>query len=214
MKSGRSREFEILDRDDVPEILASQSYRELNAIHRVLGDKRYLISALRQDRNRVRRVLDVGCGRGDLLKEITASLGVEGIGIDLAPSGHSDIPRLKADATRDLLPTVDVAYSAYVAHHVSEENLVRMIHNVGRSCRRFILLDIVRHWIPLALFQVFVAPFVSPITAEDGRISFRRAYAPSELKNLVKGALAGTGARYHHSVSVLGIRQVVDISYF
>jgi hypothetical protein len=48
VKSGRSRELEILDGDDVPEILASQSYRELNAIHRVLGDKRYLISALRQ----------------------------------------------------------------------------------------------------------------------------------------------------------------------
>jgi SAM-dependent methyltransferase len=159
-------------------------------------------------------VLDLGCGRGDLLKEITASLGVEGIGIDFAPPSRGDIAILKADATRDLLPSGDVAYSAYVAHHVSDENLVRMIHNVGRSCRRFILVDVVRHWIPLALFRLFVAPFVSRITAEDGRISFRRAYAPSELKNVLKRALAGTGACYRHSVSVLGIRQVVDISYF
>ena len=214
VKSDRSRESEILDRNDVPEILASQAYRELNAIHGVLGDKRFLISALRQDRFRVRRVLDVGCGRGDLLKDITASLGVEGIGIDLMPSLRSDPPLLKADATVDLLPSVDVAYSAYVAHHVSDENLVKMIHNVGRSCRRFILLDIVRHWIPLALFRLFISPFVSPITAADGRISFRRAYAPSELKDVVQRALAGTGASFRHSVSALGIRQVVDISYF
>jgi len=214
MKAGRSREREILDGDDVPEMLVSQSYRELNTIHRLLGDTRYLISALRRNQSRVRKVLDVGCGRGDLLKEITGSLGVEGVGIDLAPPVHGDIRLLKADATRDSLPSADVAYSAYVAHHVTEENLVSMIRNVGRSCRRFILLDIVRHWLPPIFFRMFVAPFVSPITAEDGFISFRRAYAPSELKSLVNRALAGTGARYHHSVSALGIRQVVDISYF
>lgn len=212
MKSIRSLELEILDGSDVPEALAAQSYRELNVMHRVLGNKRYLISALRRDRQRVRRVLDVGCGRGELLREISASLRVEGVGVDLAPSQSTDI--LKADATRDLLPPVDVAYSTYVAHHVTEEDLVKMIRNVGRSCRRFILLDIVRHWIPQALFHLFVAPLVSPITAEDGRTSLRRAYTPSELTNLIQGALAGTGAHYHHSVSFLGIRQVVDISYF
>jgi SAM-dependent methyltransferase len=214
MQSERSFEPEILDRKEVPELVASRSYRELTTIHRLLGNTRYLVSAIQQNPYPVRRVLDVGCGRGGLLKAVTERLGVQGVGIDLSPAGTNPIPILAADATRDHLPPADVAYSAYVAHHLTDVDLCRMIRNVGRSCRRLILLDVVRSWMPFALFSAFIAPLVSPVTAADGETSIRRAYSPSELKTLVAEALTGTGATFQHSVSAFGVRQVADITYF
>lgn len=208
----RSFEREILDGDNIVEHLASRSYRELTAIHRLLGNTRFLVRALRQDPLPIRRVLDVGCGQGGVLQDVTQALGVEGIGVDLVPRA-GNLAIVQADAINDPLPQVDVAYSTYVAHHLSDADLVQMIRNVGRFCRRFVLLDVVRNPVPLVLFRMFVAPFVSRITAADGQTSIRRAYAPRELRTLVASALAGTQATYRHSVAPFGLRQVIDISY-
>ena len=209
----RSFEPEILDGNEVPEELAARAYRELTTIHRLLGDTRCLVRALRRDPLPVRRALDIGCGRGGVLEEVTRALGVEGIGVDISPPETGSSRILEADAVRDLLPEADVAFSIHVAHHLSDVELVQMIQNVGRSCRRFILLDVVRGWVPLALFRTFVAPFVSPITAADGQTSIRRAYTPGELSAVVARALAGTNASFRHFIAHLGVRQVVDISY-
>jgi hypothetical protein len=84
---------------------------------------------------------------------------------------------------------------------------------VGRSCRRFILLDLVRHPLPLALFRLFMAPLVCPIDAEDGQRSIRRSYTPRELRAVTASALAGTGSHFHLSIAPFHVRQVLDISY-
>ena len=92
-------------------------------------------------------------------------------------------------------------------------SLAKMIRNVGCSCRRFIILDVVRSSVPLSLFRIFIVPFVSRITAADGQSSIRRAYTPDEFAALVQEALAGTNATFRHTVAPFGVRQAVDISY-
>jgi hypothetical protein len=87
-----------------------------------------------------------------------------------------------------------------------------MIRNVGRSCRRFILVDLVRHRVPLILFRVFLAPFVCRITAKDGELSVLKSYSPQELRQVVTKALTSSGATFRHSVAPFWIRQIVDIS--
>jgi hypothetical protein len=94
--------------------------------------------------------------------------------------------------------------------------LERLIRNVSRSCRRFILLDLVRHPVPLVLFRVFVAPLLSRINALDGQTSIRRAFTAMELRGVVERALTTNGRpvkKVAHIVGVLWIRQVVDISW-
>jgi len=209
----RSFEPEILDGSSVTEEEAAHSYRELAIIHRLLGNTRYLIHALQSDPLPIRRVLDIGCGRGDVLRDITRALGVEGIGIDISPEQIEGGPIVKADAVNDVLPEADVAYSTFVAHHLCELDLIRMIRNVGRSCRRFILLDLVRCRALLASFRIFIAPFVSPITATDGQTSIRKAYTVHELRAVMPRALCGTNATFRHLVAPLCVRQVIDISY-
>jgi SAM-dependent methyltransferase len=180
-----------------------------------MGDTKFIVEAIRQDPLPVRRVLDVGCATGLVLEGVGRMLGVRAVGVDLRPhpSIAAPVPIVRADARRDPLPFADVAFSMHLGHHLSECDLADLIRNVGRFCRRFILLDLVRHRLPLALFRMFLAPWLCHIDAVDGQRSIRRAYTPRELREITASALAGTRSDFRLTVSPFYVRQVVDISY-
>jgi hypothetical protein len=99
---------------------------------------------------------------------------------------------------------------------LAEAEVVGLIRNVARSCRRLILLDLVRHPVPLALFRAFVAPRLCAINAADGQTSIRRAFTFAEMARIVDAALSGTEMRAYelrHTMGPLWIRQVVDIRW-
>jgi SAM-dependent methyltransferase len=209
----RSSQAEILDDPDYPGPLRADAYRDLTRIHRWLGNTGLILAALRDHPNPLRRVLDVGCGNGEILSQIRHRLGCEVIGVDLRLCECSGVPVVQTDAINEPLPSSDVAISLCLAHHLAEPELIALIRNVGRSSRRFIILDLVRHPLPLALFRVFVAPFVTRVTAVDGCRSIKRSYTPQELARVVTLAVGDSGATFHHTVAPLYRRQVVDI-YF
>lgn len=199
----------------MPETLWERVHRDLTRMHRVLGTNAAIVRALRRDPLPVRRVVDIGCGRGGLLDEIRRKVGAEPLGVELrTPNGSAAlVPIIRADAVRDPLPACDVAICLCLAHHLEEDDVVRLIRNVGRSARRFILVDLVRHALPLALFRLFVAPFLSRVNAFDGAVSVRRSYTPAELRGVVGRALKGSRAHVRHTVAPLYARQMVDITY-
>ena len=209
----RSLAAEILDGPGVPEPVRERCYRDLARTHRWLGNHAAIVRRIRRDPLPVSRVLDIGCGHGALLEEIRARLGVEVVGVDLRPPARAAVPILQCDAIRDRLPAADIAVCLAVAHHLTAGELAQLIGNVGRSCRRFLLVDLVRHPAPAALFRAFVAPLVHPINVQDGIRSLERAFTRMELSGIVSGALAGSGARFRHQVAPLCVRQIVDIDY-
>jgi SAM-dependent methyltransferase len=210
----RSQEPEILDGIHVAEDVQQRCYADLARTHRWLGNYTAILVRLRREAHPVNRVLDIGCSDGLLLAEIQAKLGVAVIGIDLIPpSRQPGVTIVRGDAVRDPLPAADVAIAVMMAHHLSAEELMRLIRNVGRVCRRFLILDLVRHWIPLLLFRAFLAPIVNPINAHDGVRSLERSFTPWELRRIVAEALAGSGAQFHQVVAPFYVRQIVDIRY-
>jgi len=210
----RSSEAEILDHCEVAEDVRERCYADLARTHRWLGNHRAILERLRRDDRPVKTVLDIGCGHGALLQEIQAKLGMRAIGIDLNPPRRRlPVRILRADAVRDPLPAADVAVSVVMVHHLSAAQLAGLIRNVGRACRRFIILDLVRHPLPAALFRAFVAPFVNSINVQDGVRSLERAFTPEEMSRIVEDSLAGTGAQFGHVVGPFYTRQIVDISY-
>ena len=207
----RRDQAELLEDPSLPEEVVAAAYRDLARTNRWLGNTRAILRRLRE--GPVRSVLDLGCGQGALLAEIHQSLGIEVAGFDLRPAPRAPVRILKGDAVSDPLPRAEVVLAVLMIHHLSEDQIVALIRNVSRSARRFIILDLVRHWLPLWLFRIFVAPFLSRINAVDGVTSVRRAYTPGELSNLVQRAVQGTSARVRHTVAPFYIRQIVDISW-
>jgi 2-polyprenyl-3-methyl-5-hydroxy-6-metoxy-1,4-benzoquinol methylase len=211
----RATSKELLDCFEFPDPIVTSAYADLARIHRWLGDTACVVRALRRNSQPVQRVLDIGCARGGLISEIQDALQTEVIGIDLRDHAGCSrtVPMVVADATRDPLPEADVAFAMHFTHHLSEAEVIELIANVSRFCRRFVIIDLVRHWLPLFLFRSFVAPFVGQIAAADGATSVRRAYRPEEMAAMVRRALAGTTATFTHRVSPFYVRQVVDISF-
>jgi 2-polyprenyl-3-methyl-5-hydroxy-6-metoxy-1,4-benzoquinol methylase len=211
----RSLALETMDDPGIPHEVWERFHRQLGSIHRLVGNQRAILEALRRDRQPISRVLDIGCGNGELLHQIRRALRVEVMGVELRPPQRNvfNVSIVEADAVRDRLPEADVAVCVTVFHHLAEDEIVGLVRNAGRSVRRLVVLDLVRHWLPLAMFTAFLAPLLMRIVAVDGRQSIRRAYTPPELRAIVERAVAGSRARVTQTVTPLRSRQMIDICW-
>jgi SAM-dependent methyltransferase len=208
----RSLEPELMDSLDASSAVLEKFHRDLARVHRLLGSFPTIEHFLRVDDRPIRRVLDIGCGGGALLAYLHKRMGVEVIGVDPNPGHTANVPVIQLDAVRSPLPEADVAVSSLVAHHLTPEENVQLIRNVQRSCRRFVILDLIRHPLPLVLFTLFICPLIGHEAAVDGRQSIRRAFTPDEFAALVREAL---GPRGNFTIDVPRFlsRQVIDIRY-
>ena len=214
----RAQTKEILDEWEPDGETLRRSYAELDRLHGWLGNRAAVMGQLRAlGVGAGSRVLDIGCGQGAMLQVICARLGCEGIGVDLRGTcADARVRIVRADAVSDSLPPADVAVSVVMAHHLEPQALVAMIRNVERSCDALVLLDLVRHPVPLALFRAFVAPLLCDVNAADGETSVRRAYTRRELREMVDTALGGCGraaVEVRHAVAALWLRQVVTVRW-
>src|ERR1035441_38634 len=101
----RSFEKEILDGGGLlPEVL-QRAHRALSRTHSLLGNHAAILRALKRDGQAARRVLDIGCGHGGLLKKVRRRMGVEVMGVDLRPpeGGAREFPILKLDPLREVV---------------------------------------------------------------------------------------------------------------
>lgn len=200
---------------DSPEIngpVLETFHRDLIFVNRALGTFPTIERFLRRSDPPVRSVLDIGCGSGALLDYLQRSMNVEVIGVDLKPWPMLKVPVVAANAVTDLLPEADAAVTTLMAHHLTPEENIALIRNVSRSCRRFVIHDLIRHRVPMMGFA-FIAPFIGREARVDGWQSIRRAFTPRELSDLVRTAIAGTRATFTQDVSPFLSRQVIDIRF-
>jgi SAM-dependent methyltransferase len=202
-----------MDSPDIPAELLTRFHRDLVIVHRLLGTYPTVARFLRNDPLPIRRVLDIGCGGGELLQYLRKRLGVDVVGIDQRPGTTEGVPMVTGDAVRDPLPEADVAVCTMLSHHLTPDENIAMIRNVARTSRRFVILDLIRHPLPLVLFTTFLCPLIGKEAGADGRQSIRRAYTPDEFRELVKRAVAGMNAKISMDVPGFRSRQVIDIRF-
>lgn len=209
----RSLEPELMDSPDIQGAVLEVFHLDLVFIHKCLGTFPTIERFIRADPKPVRRVMDIGCGGGALLDYLRRRMNVEVIGVDQKPVATPGITVIAADALAGPLPEADVAVTTLMAHHLTPEQNIALIRNVSRSCRRFIVHDLIRHPLPLVLFTLFICPLIGREAAVDGRQSVRRAYTPEEFRQLATEALGGTGGTFTIDVSPFRSRQIVDIRF-
>lgn len=202
-----------MDSPDVKGPVLDKFHRDLNFVNKCLGTFPTIERFISKDDTPVRRILDTGCGGGALLEYLQRRMGVEVIGVDLKPPEKANVPIIAADAVTDPLPDADIAVCSLLCHHLTPEQNIQMIRNVGRSCRRFVIQDLIRHRLPFVLFTVFLCPLIGREAAVDGRQSIRRAYTPDEFAEMVRTAIAGTNATFTTDVSSFLSRQIIDIRF-
>jgi SAM-dependent methyltransferase len=151
------------------------------------------------------RVLDVGCGSGDLLRRIAqwaeargVALALEGVDVNPAtvavarartPAG-AGIAYRAADVFGLEEAEPDLIVSSHFAHHLSDGDLVRFVRWMERAARvGWFVNDLHRHWLPKAALRAVGA--LTPVhrfVASDGPISVGRSLVRADWERVIAAA--------------------------
>jgi SAM-dependent methyltransferase len=152
------------------------------------------------------RIVDVGCGYGDMLRRIDAWAERRGIavtltGIDLNPDAiraareatppTQRIDWLVGDALSDH-PTddTDVVLSTLLTHHLPNPEIVRFLGWMEKTAQRgWFINDLHRQPVPYHLFRLW-ARFSNwhAFVRNDGPVSIRRSFVPEDWEKLCAAA--------------------------
>jgi hypothetical protein len=196
------------------------SLADLWRINRYLGGvpalTRHLFPRLRAQTGVV-TLADIGTGSAQIPALIARwaqkhRVSVRILAVDFA-ARHLDVARgfvravpnvhlVRADAQHLPLPreSVDYIISSVFLHHFSPEQVVELLRETFSLARRSIIMsDGERGLLPLIGFKLAQPVFArSHITRNDGAASIRRAYTPSELRQLAADAGLTTARVYRH----------------
>lgn len=206
----RRVEAELMDRQDLEQPLLEQALCGLERINRLSLTSRILWAPIRElvrREKRAIRVLDLGCGGGNLAMDlcrygVRAKLPVHADGCDLSP-GAIDFATRRAyergsesrffvrDILNDALPDgYDVFVSSLMLHHLSEDQAVRLFRIVRAARPRLLLIsDLIRCTQGFLLAQVGCRILTrSCIVHYDGPRSVAAAYTMEEVSSIADRA--------------------------
>ena len=180
--------------EGVPDHEALRSLADLRFVERWLGNRRAFTAAVLPHLDGpAPRILDVGCGSGEVLARLRDAAGGRplAVGVDiralhLRAAPRADIHRVAADVRA--LPfgpgTFDVVTASLFLHHFDEEELPGVLRGLWPLARRALVVnDLHRARVPYLFGRGFFRLlFRSPVSVADGLVSIRRAFTPSELR--------------------------------
>jgi 2-polyprenyl-3-methyl-5-hydroxy-6-metoxy-1,4-benzoquinol methylase len=193
---------ELMDDPDCDPRALAATYRRFGLVNRLVSAWGHVY------RTRVRpelralgrpaRVLDLGCGGGDVVVRLAAlaardGLDVEWVGADPDPRALEAARerarpgvRFAARGSRELLTAgerFDLVLSNHVLHHLDTDALRQFADDsLALSRGRVLHADIARGHLAYALYAVGIGPLAAgTFLRVDGLRSIRRSYRPAEL---------------------------------
>lgn len=196
----RSSEPEQLDLG-VPAAEAERSLADLRFVNRWLGNRGSLLDAVRPHLPVPGRLLDVGCGSGDVTAFLAARVGgpLLAVGLDVKAlhlRGAPGVVRpVVADVRRLPFPerAFDVVTASLFLHHFDDAELPALLGGLARLARHALVVsDLRRALVPWAFGRLaFPLLFRSRVSVDDGLVSIRRGFREDELRR----AFAAAGLR-------------------
>ncbi|KKL47552.1 hypothetical protein LCGC14_2334390, partial [marine sediment metagenome] len=150
-------------------------------------------------------ILDMGCGNGNMLREIvklgrSLHINIEAIGIDLSQKGleiakaaSTDFPEIRY-LKQDILALApddlkcDILLCTLTMHHFYSENIPIFLKQFTKLARIGIVInDLQRSVLAYQLFKGFSAIFIrTNIAKHDGLISIKSGFTKAELQQFAK----------------------------
>ena len=172
---------EILDHLDPADPAALRSRSDLRRIHLLMGNSRWLHSAIPKD---ARSILEIGAGEGCLVRSLSKQIPTARVtGVDLIP-GPPDLNWQQGDLFCILADTSDeVLVGMMILHHFSDEQL----RQLGSLLGNFQSLFFCEPWrSPVSLYLgAAMSPFFNSVTRHDLPTSVKAGFRQGELPGLL-----------------------------
>ncbi len=205
----RTDKEELMDDFSIGGDLLRDTLDKLENINRWLGGNKVTVNGLKsilknQPRDKEITIIDVGCGHGDILRDV-AKFGRKNnykfklIGVDANPTAIDyanelsvNYPELSFE-TQDIFSEefkkrkFDVVLATLFLHHFKEPELVSFLGNSLKSAKIGIVVnDLHRHKLAYYLFMLLSIFISNKMIIEDGLTSVLRGFKRKDLENISK----------------------------
>ena len=209
--AARSNEIEIMDDLTSGGDEMVRTLKELETINQLLGGNNVTIKGINRlidrSRNKKWRIVDIGCGSGDMLKQIALwarkkGIEVELIGVDANPhvveyavTNCQNFPEIEirvenifSDSFKQI--NCDILTATLFLHHFKDEELVALFSQFQeRASVGIVINDLHRHWFAHKAINILTSIFSkSKMVKNDAGISVLRGFRSAEIDTYMRFA--------------------------
>lgn len=201
----RSDQFEIMDDMTMSGPELRRTLDLLASINLWLGGNALTLNGIKKmlqplSKEQTIRIVDLGCGNGDMLRKIhffgkKMGYDFELLGIDANPASVQYATELSAGMDNVNFSTInifssefremeyDIAIATLFMHHFSDQEITNLISGIKKKSRIGVLVnDLHRSELAYALFWVISLFFGNHVARNDGLISIRKAFRRKDLE--------------------------------
>jgi len=201
----RSKKTEIMDDLDMTGELLIDSLDKIATINQWLGGNQVALSGLKallknHPDEKELSIVDLGCGNGDILREIAKFGRKRGfkfqlLGIDANQTtidyaielskNYPEIKYLKQDVLSAEFREIkyDIALCTLFLHHFEDDVALNLIQSIVKNARiGLIVNDLHRHPMAYYLFKLLTLPVKNKMMKEDGLLSILKGFKRKDLQ--------------------------------
>ncbi len=205
----RSHQFEIMDDMTMSGPELRRTLDLLASINLWLGGNALTLDGVEKmlkpsSKEKVIRIVDLGCGNGDMLRRLhdfgkKKGYSFELVGIDANPDSVAYARELSVGMDNVNFSTVnifssefkemdyDIAIATLFMHHFSDQEITDLISGIKMKSRIGLLVnDLHRSELAYSLFWVISLFFGNHVARNDGLVSIRKAFRREDLERYAR----------------------------